>query len=121
MKKIKISSILPLFHSPNQTHPKDSKQQIRRRKKEKEKKKEGKRTDKIEGGRQRDNQLNVNNDQQSGVGLEGNVTHLVLLCFVLFFFFFLFFFFQKKLFVPADFYFPFEMADIRKYARHSPV
>ena len=41
MKKIKISSILPLFHSPNQTDPKDSKQQIRRRKKEKEKKKKG--------------------------------------------------------------------------------
>ena len=62
----------------------------------------------------RDNLLNVNNNQQSSAGPEGNVSHLVLLCFVFFFLF-------KKLFVPACFYFSPEMADIRKYARHSPV
>ena len=118
MKKIKISSILPLFHSPNQTHPKDSKQQIRRRKKEKEKKKEGKRTDKIEGGRQRDNQLNVNNDQQSGARPEGDMSHLVLLYFVVVV---VFFFFFSEAFLSAGFYFPFEMADIRRYAQHSQV
>ena len=38
---LSLFSILPLFHSPNQTDPKDSKQQIRRRKNEKEKKKKG--------------------------------------------------------------------------------
>ena len=55
-------------------------------KNEKEKK-EGRWTDETEGGRRRDNQLNVNNDQQSGVGPEGDVSHLVLLCFVLCFVF----------------------------------
>ena len=60
-------------------------------------------TDEIGGGRRRDNLLNVNNDQQSSVGPEGNVSHQVLLCFVFLF---------KKLFVLASFYFSPEMADI---------
>ena len=59
---------------------------------------------KLKEERWRENQLNVNDDQQSGAEPEGEVSHLVLLCFVLcvcvcF----------KKLFVPAGFYFPPEM------------
>ena len=80
---------------------------------------------KLKEERWRENQLNVNDDQQSGAKPEGDVSHLVLLCFVLcvcvcvcvfFYFIFFIFIFFKKLFVLADFYFPPEMTDIRQYA-----
>ena len=37
---------------------------------------------KLKEERWRENQLNVNDDQQSGAKPEGDVSHLVLLCFV---------------------------------------
>ena len=65
------------------------KKKRKKKKKEKEKEKEeGRWTNETEGGRQRDNQLNVNNDHQSSAGPEGDVSHLVLPCFLFLFFFY---------------------------------
>ena len=67
---------------------------------------------KLKEERWRENQLNVNDDQQSGAEPEGDVSHwyfyVLFLCVCVCVCF-------KKLFVPADFYFPPEMIDICQY------